>query len=269
MPDPAPPTIAFEHVTKSFGHAGGSAVADVSLEVARGEFLSIVGASGAGKTTLLRLAARLIAPDRGTVRIDGTDVRERDPVALRRTIGIVFQNGALFPHMSVAENIGITPKLAGVRAAEIAARVDRLIDLVRLDGGSHRARFPHELSGGERQRVAVARALANNPSIVLMDEPFGALDPLTRDALGEDYVHLHRGLSLTTVMITHDITEALLLSDRIAVMLAGRLVAAGTPAELAASVDAYVAELLGTPRRQIARLAAFLPPPGAPSGAPP
>jgi osmoprotectant transport system ATP-binding protein len=258
MPDPTPPAIAFENVTKSFDRAGGSAVADVSLAVRRGEFLSIVGSSGAGKTTLLRLAARLIAPDRGTVRIDGADVRALDPVAMRRTIGIVFQSGALFPHMSVADNIGITPRLAGVRAAEVTARIDRLIDLVRLDGRRHRARFPHELSGGERQRVAVARALANTPSIVLMDEPFGALDPLTRDALSEDYVALHRGLELTTVMITHDITEALVLSDRIAVMHAGRLVAAGTPAELAGSVDPYVSELYGTPMRQIARLAALL-----------
>ncbi len=259
MPDPTPPAIAFEHVTKRFG-SGDGAVADVSLAVERGEFLSIVGASGAGKTTLLRLAARLIEPDEGAVRIDGADIRAVDPVALRRTIGIVFQSGALFPHMSVAENIGITPKLAGVKPAEIAARVDRLIALVRLDGVRHGARFPHELSGGERQRVAVARALANTPSIVLMDEPFGALDPLTRDALGEDYVALHRALALTTVMITHDITEALVLSDRIAVMQAGRLAAVGTPTELAASVDPYVAELLGTPRRQIARLAAVLPP---------
>jgi len=267
MPDPAPPAIAFEHVTKRFGRGDDGAVNDVSLEVARGEFLAIVGASGAGKTTLLRLAARLIAPDQGTVRVNGNDLRTRDPVALRRTVGIVFQSGALFPHMSVADNIGITPKLAGVGAAEIAGRVDRLMELVRLDGGRYRARFPGELSGGERQRVAVARALANTPSIVLMDEPFGALDPLTRDALGEDYLHLHRGLSLTTVMITHDVTEALLLSDRVAVMRAGRLVAAGTPAELAASIEPYVAELLGTPRRQVARLAALLPP-GATAGGP-
>jgi osmoprotectant transport system ATP-binding protein len=267
MPDPAPPAIAFQHVTKRFGRSDGGAVEDVSLEIDRGEFVAIVGASGAGKSTLMRLAARLIAPDDGTVRIDGADLQTRDEVALRRTIGIVFQSGALFPHMRVEENIGITPKLSGVGAAEISGRVERLMELVRLDRARHRARFPHELSGGERQRVAVARALANTPSIVLMDEPFGALDPLTRDALGEDYLRLHRELGLTTVMITHDITEALLLSDRVAVMQAGRLVTADRPAALAASSDPYVAELFGTPRRQVARLAALLPP-GTITGAP-
>lgn len=257
MQQTSPPAIAFEHVTKRF--APGSGVDDVTLQVARGEWLAIVGGSGAGKTTLLRLAARLIAADAGAVTIDGADIAGLDPVALRRTIGIVFQNGALFPHMSVADNIGITPKLAGHPAAETAARVDELIDLVRLDRARHRARFPHELSGGERQRVGVARALANRPSILLMDEPFSALDPVTRDALGSDFLRLHHTLALTTVMVTHDITEALLLSDRIAVMRGGRLLIAGTAAELAASTEPYVMELLGTPRRQAQRLAALLP----------
>lgn len=257
MQQTSPPAIAFEHVTKRF--APGSAVDEVTLQVAHGERLAIVGGSGAGKTTLLRLAARLIEADAGAVKIGGADIASLDPVALRRTIGIVFQNGALFPHMSVADNIGITPKLVGHPAAEIAARVDELIDLVRLDPARHRARFPHELSGGERQRVGVARALANRPSILLMDEPFSALDPVTRDALGSDFLRLHHALALTTVMVTHDITEALLLSDRIAVMRGGRLVAAGTAEELAASTEPYVVELLGTPRRQAKRLAALLP----------
>ena len=149
----------------------------------------------------------------------------------------MFQSGGLFPHISVAGNIGITPKLLGTPAAEIAARVDELLDLVRLDRAQYRDRFPHELSGGQRQRVGVARALAARPRIVLMDEPFGALDPLTRDALGDDYRALHRKLGLTTVMITHDMTEAILLADRIAVMRAGQLLAQGTPAELSASDD--------------------------------
>src|SRR4051812_33188341 len=207
----APPLIAFAQVGKSFDGGRVRAVDDVSLEVAEGEFLAIVGGSGSGKTTLLRLANRLIDADSGNIRIEGEDVHAIDPFRLRRRIGYVFQSGGLFPHMSVADNIGITPKLQGTPAAEIATRVDELLDLVRLDRKQHRNRFPHELSGGQRQRVGVARALAAKPRIVLMDEPFGALDPLTRDALGDDFRALHRKLGLTTVMITHDMTEAVLL----------------------------------------------------------
>ncbi len=263
----APPLIAFAHVGKSFDGGRGAkpvlAVDDVSLEVAEGEFLAIVGGSGSGKTTLLRLANRLIDADSGSITIEGEDVRAADPVQLRRRIGYVFQSGGLFPHMSVADNIGITPKLQGIPATEIASRVDELLDLVRLERGQHRDRLPQELSGGQRQRVGVARALAARPRIVLMDEPFGALDPLTRDALGDDYRALHQRLGLTTVMITHDMAEAVLLADRIAVMRAGRLLAQGTPAQLAASRDAYVGELLRTPRRQAERLHARLPRDGA------
>jgi osmoprotectant transport system ATP-binding protein len=256
--------IAFAHVGKSFDGGPGAApvraVDDVSLEVAAGELLAIVGGSGSGKTTLLRLANRLIDPDRGSIIIEGKDVRAVDPVLLRRRIGYVFQSGGLFPHMSVARNIGITPKLMGISAAEISARVDQLLDLVRLDRALYGDRFPHELSGGQRQRVGVARALAARPKIVLMDEPFGALDPLTRDALGDDYRALHRKFGLTTIMITHDMTEAILLADRVAVMRSGRLLAQGTPAELSASDDPYVGELLRTPRRQAERLKVLLPP---------
>jgi osmoprotectant transport system ATP-binding protein len=254
----APPMIAFDHVEKSFDGGRVKAVDDVSLEVAKGEWLAIVGSSGSGKTTLLRLANRLIAPDSGRIFIEGEDIAGRDPIGLRRGIGTVFQSAALFPHLSVADNIGITPRLLGWPAARIAARVDELLDLVRLERAAHRDRFPHELSGGQRQRVGVARALAAAPNIVLMDEPFGALDPLTRDALSEDFRTLHRSLGLTTLMITHDMTEAMLLADRIAVMHAGKLLAQGTPTELAGSADAYVVELMQTPRRQSQRLAALL-----------
>ena len=262
----ATPLIVYVNVGKHFAGRGDErvlAVDDVSLEVAEGEFLAIVGGSGSGKTTLLRLANRLIEADSGTIKVEGEEVRALDPVQLRRRIGYVFQSGALFPHITVAGNIGITPKLLGRPAAEIAARVDELLDLVQLDRTQHRDRLPQELSGGQRQRVGVARALAAKPRIVLMDEPFGALDPLTRDALGDDYRALHRKLGLTTVMITHDMTEALLLADRIAVMRAGRLLALGTPAELTQSGDAYVAELLRTPLRQAERLNALLPRDGA------
>ena len=260
---PAAPIIAYADVAKRFDGGRVTAVDHVSLAVAEGEFLAIVVGSGSGKTTLLRLANRLIEADGGTITVEGEDVRAADPIRLRRRIGYVFQSGALFPHMSVADNIGTTPRLLGWSAQDISARVDELLDLVRLERTLYRDRLPHELSGGQRQRVGVARALAARPRIVLMDEPFGALDPLTRDALGEDYRELHRKLGLTTVMITHDMTEAILLADRIAVMRAGQLLAQGTPAELAASGDPYVGELLRTPRRQAERLNAALPPGGA------
>jgi osmoprotectant transport system ATP-binding protein len=253
------PLIAYANVTKRFDGGRVTAVDDVSLAVAEGEFLAIVGGSGSGKTTLLRLANRLIEADQGAITVEGEDVRAADPILLRRRIGYVFQSGALFPHISVAGNIAITPQLLGWPAADISARVDELLDLVRLERAPYRDRLPHELSGGQRQRVGVARALAAKPRIVLMDEPFGALDPLTRDALGDDYRDLHRRLGLTTVMITHDMTEAILLADRIAVMRSGKLLAQGTPAELAASGDAYVGELLRTPRRQAERLNEALP----------
>jgi osmoprotectant transport system ATP-binding protein len=260
---PVAPLIAYSRVAKTFDHGRVVAVDDVSLAVAEGEFLAIVGGSGSGKTTLLRLANRLIEADRGSITVEGEDVRSADPIGLRRRIGYVFQNGALFPHMSVSGNIGVTPRLLGWPAADISARVDELLDLVRLDRAPYRDRLPHELSGGQRQRVGVARALAAKPRIVLMDEPFGALDPLTRDALGDDYRALHRKLGLTTVMITHDMTEAILLADRIAVMRSGKLLAQGTPGELARSTDAYVGELLRTPRRQAERLNEALPRGGA------
>ena len=262
---PSTPLIAYDHVGKSFAGRGDArvvAVDDVSLEVAKSEFLAIVGGSGSGKTTLLRLANRLIEADHGRIAIEGEDVRAVDPVSLRRRIGYVFQSGALFPHVSVGDNIGITPKLLGWPAADIAARTDELLELVQLDK-SHRDRLPDELSGGQRQRVGVARALAARPRILLMDEPFGALDPLTRDALRDDFRALHDKLALTTVMITHDMAEALLLADRIAVMQAGKLLALGTPAELSKSSDDYVANLLRTPRREAERLNALLPRDGA------
>src|SRR5258708_20900713 len=172
--------IAFAHGGKSFEGGRGAkpvlAVDDVSLDVAEGEFLAIVGGSGSGKTTLLRLANRLIDADHGTIRVEDEDVRGVDPIPLRRRIGYVFQSGGLFPHMSVADNIGITPKLLGTPPVEISVRVDELLDLVRLDRARHRDRFPHEFSGGQRQRVGVARALAAKPRLVLMPDPFGAPD---------------------------------------------------------------------------------------------
>jgi osmoprotectant transport system ATP-binding protein len=250
--------ISFEDVTVTFD-GGRPALDHLSLTVRPREFLAIVGPSGSGKTTLLRLINRLAEPGSGSVRVEGSDVRALDPIGLRRRIGYVFQNVGLFPHMSVAENIGITPKLLGQDQHIIAARVDELLELVRLDSKDYRDRFPHQLSGGQRQRIGVARALAARPQIVLMDEPFGALDPLTRDALGQDYRRLHDELGLTTVMITHDMLEAVLLADRIAVIRAGQVIADGTAqALMAEDQPGYVHELMQTPRRQAERLRILL-----------
>jgi osmoprotectant transport system ATP-binding protein len=251
--------ISLDRVSKVFGGGSQKALDDVSLAVRRRQFFTIVGPSGSGKTSLLRLVNRLQEPTTGTVRVDDQDVRSVDPIALRRRIGYVFQGIGLFPHMTVAENIAITPRLMGWDEARRAARVAELLALVRLDPEQHRDRFPHELSGGQRQRVGVARALAAAPAIVLMDEPFGALDALTRDALGRDFRRLHDELGLTTLMITHDVSEAVLLADRIAVMRDGRIIAEGTPQHLMSDRQSgYVHELMQTPRRQAERLRALV-----------
>lgn len=255
----AAPAIAFENVSKSFGAGKSRALENVSLAVPHGQFLAVVGPSGCGKTTLLRLVNRLIEPSGGTVRVHGEDVQATDPVALRRRIGYVFQGIGLFPHMTTGENIAITPRLLGWEEAGRRARVEELLALVRLDPARYRDRFPHELSGGERQRVGVARALAAEPRILLMDEPFGALDPVTREALGDDVQRLHAELGLTTVMVTHDVLEAVLMADRILVMRAGQVVADDAPGALFRRVqEPYVAELMGMPRRQAARVEALL-----------
>jgi osmoprotectant transport system ATP-binding protein len=250
--------IAFREVSRSYEDGRVHALDGVSLGVPEREFLAVVGPSGSGKTTLLQLVNRLAEPSTGTVEVEGEDVRSADPIALRRRIGYVFQGVGLFPHMTVAENIAVTPRLLGWGAQRRAARVDELIDLVRLSRGQ-RARYPHQLSGGERQRVGVARALAAEPHIVLMDEPFGALDPINRDAIGRDYRRLHDELGLTTVMITHDMLEAVLLADRVAVMQAGRVIAEGSPHALMSGAHGeYVDELMATPRRQAEQLAALI-----------
>ncbi|MFN3523235.1 MAG: ATP-binding cassette domain-containing protein [Phenylobacterium sp.] len=233
---------------------GHTALAGVDLSVARGAFVALVGASGSGKTTLLKIINRLVAPDAGQVRIAGEAADAGPPHLLRRRIGYVFQEVGLFPHFTVAENIAVTPRLLGWSAERIDTRVRDLLDLVALPQ-EMAGRAPDALSGGQRQRVGVARALAAEPAIMLLDEPFGALDPLTRDALGDDYRALHERLSLTTVMVTHDMAEAVLLADRIVVMRAGAVVADGAPGELmAGAADPDVRALLETPRRQAERL---------------
>jgi osmoprotectant transport system ATP-binding protein len=252
----ADPAIELERVEKRY--AAHAALAGVSLAFAAGEFTALVGASGSGKTTLLKTINGLIVPDSGTVRMAGEDVAGLAGPDLRRRIGYVFQEVGLFPHMSVGENIAITPKLLGWDAARIAARIETLLDLVALPREVAR-RLPAALSGGQRQRVGVARALAAEPKIMLMDEPFGALDPVTRDTLGTDYRALHEKLALTTIMVTHDMGEAVLLADRIVVVKDGQVAADGTPAHLlATATDPDVRALLEAPRRQAQRLAARL-----------
>jgi osmoprotectant transport system ATP-binding protein len=250
--------IELAHVAKSFDDGGTHALCDVSLAIDAASFVALVGASGSGKTTALKTINRLIEPDSGEVRFAGESVGSFDAPALRRRIGYAFQGVGLFPHMTVGENIGITPQLLGWPKPQIAARVDELLDLVELPR-SYAARRPNELSGGQRQRAGVARAMAGRPQVMLMDEPFGALDPVTRDTLGTAYRGLHERLGMTTVMVTHDMQEAILLADRIVVMSAGRIVGDGTPAALmAAPAGGEVAALMEMPRRQAERIRALM-----------
>jgi osmoprotectant transport system ATP-binding protein len=232
-------------------HGGRAALDGVSLAVPAGQFVALIGPSGSGKTTLLKSVNRLVEPDEGSVSIDGRDVRETPVAALRHGIGYVIQSIGLFPHMTIAENIAIVPRLMG-QGADIAG----LLELVALPA-EMAGRLPRQLSGGQQQRVGVARALAAGPKLMLMDEPFGALDPVTRDALGSAYRALHERLGLTTLMVTHDMAEALLLADRIVVLIEGRIRADSTPAALMANEDEGVRAMLDVPRRQAARLAAL------------
>ncbi|MES2059010.1 MAG: ATP-binding cassette domain-containing protein [Pseudomonadota bacterium] len=264
MPDSSKPgpSVAFDGVTKSYpakSVIGGTVAVDsVSVEIASGSFVALVGASGSGKSTLLKMINRLIEPSAGRVTIAGEAVQSVEPHALRRRIGYVFQNIGLFPHLSVADNIAIGLKLSNDGdTITRARRVAELLELVDLPAG-FAARMPDELSGGQRQRVGVARALATAPGLMLMDEPFGALDPVTRDQLGTAIRALHDRLGLTTIMVTHDMAEALLLADRVLVMEAGRIVADATPRGLLAGDGGTAADaLVAVPREQSRRLIAL------------
>jgi osmoprotectant transport system ATP-binding protein len=248
------PLIELIDVSKSFDGGCSHALSDVSLRIDTGGFIALVGTSGSGKTTALKIINRLLEPDHGQVRFEGEAVESLDAPTLRRRIGYVFQGIGLFPHMTVEENIAITPQLLGWPKPEIEARVAELLDLVELPR-SYAARFPHALSGGQRQRAGVARAMAARPRVMLMDEPFGALDPVTRDTLGTAYRALHERLGMTTVMVTHDVQEAVLLADRIVIMSAGRIVADDTPgALLLGHASAEVSALMAMPRRQAERI---------------
>jgi len=246
-------------VSKSYDGGRTYAVEDFNLEVEPGEFVAILGGSGCGKTTTLKMINRLIEPSGGRILIEGEDVGELDPVELRRRIGYVFQGIGLFPHLSVGENVGITPRLIGWDEERIEARVTELLDLVHLQPDEFRERKPQALSGGQQQRVGFARSLAAEPSLILMDEAFGALDPITRDRLQGDFKKIQTDLNLTVLLVTHDMTEALLLADRIVVMGEGRVVQIGTPHKLLTEpADDYVVEMMETPKRQAESLEKLL-----------
>ena len=240
--------IELKNVSRRY--AGFAALDDVSLRIEAGEILVLIGASGSGKSTLLQLINRLQDPTSGTVSVKGDDIAHLAPEQLRRRMGYVIQGGGLFPHWTVARNIGTVPRLLGWDRARIAGRVGELLDLLRLDAARLRDSYPHMLSGGQQQRVGVARALAANPAILLMDEPFGALDPVTRAELQGEVRRIHQETGCTIVFVTHDMDEALSLATRIAVIDRGRLIQLGTPLELLTRpATEQVARFIGTTDR--------------------
>jgi osmoprotectant transport system ATP-binding protein len=260
--------IELQHLDKVYGEQ--FAVRDLNLTFPEGEVTALLGPSGCGKTTTLRMINRLIQPSAGRVLLGGRDTRDLRPET-RRGIGYVIQQVGLFPHLSVAQNVATVPDLLGRGRRETARRVDELLDLVGLDPDLYRAKHPAELSGGQAQRVGVARALAADPPVLLMDEPFGALDPLARERLQDAFREIQRRLRKTVVLVTHDIDEALRLGDRIVLMNAGRLAQFGTPDDLIHRPAAFVRQFLGEDAalRQLAgRAAAGFARPGNPAGLP-
>ncbi|PQZ47798.1 amino acid ABC transporter ATP-binding protein [Ochrobactrum sp. MYb15] len=245
--------IEISNITRIYG--AQTAVDNVSLTIQAGDVAVIVGTSGSGKTTLMRMINRLVEPSHGVIKIDGKDNRELPPHILRRGIGYAIQGHGLFPHRTIAENIATVPTLLGWDKAKISARVDELLSLFHLDPAIYRDRMPHELSGGQQQRIGVARALASNPAILLMDEPFGALDPIIRDKAQEDLLAIQKHYGTTIVLVTHDMEEAIRLGTRIAVMDKGKLLQYATPEEIITQpATEFVHALLGGGSDRVFRL---------------
>lgn len=240
--------IRFEHVTKRY-EDGTTAVDDLSFEVAEGELVTLVGPSGCGKTTTMKMVNRLIEPSEGRIYVDGDDISTTDPVQLRRRIGYVIQQVGLFPHKTVLENTATVPHLLGVKRGKARERAAELLDLVGLDPATFGDRYPEQLSGGQRQRVGVARALAADPPVLLMDEPFGAVDPVVREHLQNEFLRLQQAVRKTVLFVTHDIEEAVRLGDRMAVYGDGRIEQFDTPSTiLGAPANDYVADFVGADR---------------------
>ena len=246
--------IAFEQVCKTYP-GGTEAVRDLTLEVAEGETLVLLGTSGSGKTTTMKMVNRLIETTSGRILIEGRDIMDQNPIELRRRIGYAIQHIGLFPHMSVAENIAVVPKLLQWPPSEITERIGQLLSMGGLDPDEFRDRFPSQLSGGQKQRIGVARALAADPPIVLMDEPFGALDPITREQLQNEFLELESVIKKTIIFVTHDVFEAAKMGDRVALLDAGRLQQLATPQELVESpANEFVDQFLGQHRFQLSLL---------------
>jgi osmoprotectant transport system ATP-binding protein len=241
--------LELREVEKRYSREGPPAVDGLSLAVPAGEVCVLIGPSGCGKTTALKMVNRLIEPTAGEITIDGRSVRDRNPAELRREIGYVIQQVGLLPHLTVGANVATVPRLLGWDKARIRARVRELLALIELDPDDYAGRYPAQLSGGQQQRVGLARALAADPPVMLMDEPFSAVDPITRERLQNDFLRLHRAVPKTVVFVSHDIDEAVKMADRVAVMREGRLVQYAPPAELLASpADDFVADFVGADR---------------------
>ncbi|WP_379203402.1 ABC transporter ATP-binding protein [Paenibacillus sp. GCM10012306] len=239
--------VEFKQVTKNYG--SGNVLENFDLTIPSGQIVTIIGPSGCGKTTLLKMINRLIEPESGSVLVEGQEVSTLNPVELRRNIGYVIQQIGLFPHMTIEQNISIVPRLKGEKKKDLVHRTEELLQLIGLDPKQFRSRYPHELSGGQQQRIGVARALASNPSIILMDEPFSALDPISRVQLQKELIKLNEKVQKTIVFVTHDIDEALKIADQVILLKDGFIVQTGTPANLLEEpASDFVREFLGAER---------------------